>query len=230
MLFIGGTGCSTIKSWFPDKERDYQFTAEIPEIIVPEDLKAGSMSMLAVSSSPAAAVETKVVEDLKATLPAEPIARPTKSATSESSPKETVANAPTAPGSSLQIDQPQIQAAHIVSKALSRQKLEITERNVEKGYFFVKFDPRAVQVEDKNWLDELNFVFGDEPSHEREFRIHLQQLNPQLTEVTVEDSEGKTQSSDSANALLKLITDAINQEISGSETPKSANADTKPEN
>jgi outer membrane protein assembly factor BamC len=245
LLIIGTSGCSTIKSWFPDKERDYQFTAEIPEMIVPDDLKAGGMAMSAVSQAPAAVeAESVVAEPAKVTAQsptkaaakgatkAESIVTAKKSASSVSSPEEAVASEPASPGSSLQIDQPQNQAAHIVSKALSRQKLEITERNVDKGYFFVKFDPKAVQVEDKSWLDELNFVFGDEPSHEREYRIHLRELNPQLTEVTVQDSVGKTQSSDSANALLKLITDAINQDIAAPETPKSAdaNGEAKPKN
>lgn len=241
LLLIAAAGCSTIKSWFPDKERDYQFTTEIPEIVVPDDLKAGSLSTLAVSApTEPAAIEAPVAAVAKkSTAAAEGIVAPNKTAASEAAIKqaddtqasESVASAPESSGSSLKIDQPQIQASHIVSKALSRQKLEIIERNLDKGFFVVKFDPNAVQPEDKNWLDEINFVFGDEPSHEREFRIHLRQLNPQLTEVTVQDSEGKTQSSAAANALLKLMTDAINQDISGPETPKSAdaNGETKPE-
>lgn len=246
LLLLGSSACSTIKSWFPDKERDYQFTAEIPEIIVPDDLKAGALTMSA--PRPAPATDTAdVVVDNKQTAKVEPGVAPKKPAKSESETaqpakkvakadskeaSETVANAPASPGSSLQIDQPQIQAVHIVAKALSRQKLEVTERNLDKGYFYVKFDPNAVKVEDKTWLDELNFVFGDEPSQEREYRIRLREINPQLTEVTVQDSEGKTQSSSSANALLKLITDAINQDIVSPDTPKSAdaNGEAKPEN
>lgn len=198
------------------------------------------MSALAVNPSPAPAeVEAPAVEVAKQSTPAtDRIVAPNKAASKaakqqavESQADETVATAPASSGSSLQIDQPQTQAVHIVSKAMSRQKLEITERNADKGFFVVKFDPNAVQPEDKNWLDEINFVFGDEPSHEREFRIYLRQLNPQLTEVTVQDSQGKTQSSVAANALLKLITDAINQDISGPEAPKNAdaNGETKPE-
>jgi len=244
LLLIAATACSTIKSWFPDKERDYQFTTEIPEMIVPDDLKAGSLSTLAVSPSSAPAeVEAPAVEVAKQSTPSadsivalNKASKATKQQAEErqvdqTQADETVVNAPASSGSSLQIDQPQSQAAHIVSKAMSRQKLEITERNVDKGFFVVKFDPNAVQPEDKNWLDEINFVFGDEPSNEREFRIQLRQLNPQLTEVTVQDSEGKTQSSVAGNALLKLITDGINQDISGPEAPKSAdaNGETKPE-
>ena len=31
-------GCSYIKSWFPDKEKDYQYTVEIPELVLPDTL------------------------------------------------------------------------------------------------------------------------------------------------------------------------------------------------
>ncbi len=33
-------GCSYIKSWFPDKEKDYQYTVEIPELVLPDTLTA----------------------------------------------------------------------------------------------------------------------------------------------------------------------------------------------
>lgn len=33
------SACSTIKQWFPDKEKDYQFTTEIPELVLPPDLQ-----------------------------------------------------------------------------------------------------------------------------------------------------------------------------------------------
>lgn len=246
LLLVGSSGCSTIKSWFPDKERDYQFTAEIPEIVVPDDLKAGGLSLSAPRPATAVADSAEVVADNKAqTVQAEPEVaskkpiRPEPKAVdpakkherAEAEAQDTVASELASPGSSLQIDQPQLKAAHIVSKALSRQKLEITERNFDKGFFYVKFDPNAVKVEDKTWLDELNFVFGDDPSQEREYRIRLRELNPQLTEVTVQDGAGKTQSSASANALLKLITEAINQDIVSPEAPNSAdsNGEAKPQ-
>lgn len=233
-LLILFSGCSTIKSWFPDKERDYQFTTEIAELRLPDDLKGGDLSMPPVSAVKPPVVETvdaPVAEKSPATEPAQPvIGKKTPAVAKEESVKaaaaepatETVANAPASSGSSLQIDQPLTKAGHIVSKALSRQKLEITGRNVDKGYFYVKFDPDKVQVEDKTWMDEVNFLFGDEPSEEVEYRIHLQQLNPQLTEVTVQDAAGKPLSNSAANSLLKLVTDAINQDVAAPETEKTS--------
>lgn len=223
-LLLGG--CSTIKSWFPDKERDYQFTAEIPELIIPQDLQASGVSMPPADAVIEAAevagdnAETSMIAD-KAPAPVSsgkdesPVAQaePMADSKADTEAAAEVYGEPTSIGSSLQIDQSKTQAGHIVSKALSRQKLEIVERNIPKGYFRVRFDPDAAKVEDKTWSDELNFLFGDEPSQEIEYRVHLQPLNPQLTEVTVRDKDDKPLASKAANALLKLITDAINQDV-----------------
>lgn len=217
---IAVSGCSVIKSWFPDKGRDYQFTSEIPELVIPNDLKPGSKTSPQLASRSAGPqVNSSVAEEEKPTKSSSARTR-SKAAEPESQPAESSADAsaesaPIAPAtsaSSLQIDQSRTQAARIVAKALSRQKLEIVERNVDKGYFYVKFDPDAVQASDKEWTDELDFFFGEDPSHEQEYRINLQQIAAQMTEVTVENSAGKTLSTPAANTLLRLITEAIKQE------------------
>lgn len=229
LLMVACSACSTIKSWFPDKERDYQFTTEIAEIKIPSDLQASALTMPAVGTATVAAPQPALVNTDDAAVMVESTDRrkvkPAKQAQQATADKvdNPPANAEKAPSSqaqpstpstsSLQIDQPRSQAMHIVSKAMSRQRLEVIERNMENGYFVVKYDIKAEKVEDQTWLDEVNFLFGDEPNEEVECRVQLQQINPQLTEVTVHDLQGKAQSPVVANNLLKLITDAINQEV-----------------
>lgn len=218
-------GCSTIKSWFPDKERDYQFTTEIPELTVPDDLKAGTMMMVA--SRPEAAESTPNAEVVdSAAVPQEEPAKPILPASPEPERKAPPSNSPVTTGSAgvstLQIDQPLKQAGRIVARAMSRQKLEIVERNLDKGYFYVQFDPDATTVvEEDSLFDEIKFLLGDDPSQEVEYRVALHELNPQLTEVTVQNSEGKPLATKPANRLLQLITDAINQDVSKDDSPSS---------
>lgn len=216
LLLLNASACSTIKSWFPDKERDYQFTTEIPELIVPEDLKAKTFptrSETAVETSTPPQPTPAVVKEADSVV--EPVA-----SKSEAEPLETVAS----PGrsvqttgasgvSSLQIDQSVKQAWWLVGKALSRQKLEVVERNMDKGYFFVKYDPEAIKPEDGSIWDEVTFLFGDDPSQEQEYRVSLHELDAQLTEVTVQNSEGQTISNAAATSLLRLITEGINQDL-----------------
>lgn len=218
VLFAGAIlavqACSTIKSWFPDKERDYQFTNEIPELVVPDDLKTKTLSTRLGSIPVSPAPEGPVTS----TTP-DPIVS-AGSQTAKSAPNEvatgmahSVQSAASSGVSSLQIDQAASQAWWTVGKALSRQKLEVVERNMDKGYFFLKYDPNAIKPEDGSIFDEINFLFGDDPSQEQEYRVSLHQLDAQLTEITVQDSEGNTLSNAAATSLLKLITDGINLDL-----------------
>jgi len=218
VLLLGLSACSTIKSWFPDKERDYQFTSEIPELIVPDDLKNKGLASLAApsprasdtaSEAASSAADDSVAEQQTETGSAD---QTTQQAGTADEHAEVVA--PVASGaSSLQVDQPKTQATRMVGRALSRQKMEIVERNIDKGYFYVKFDPHAIEVKDDSIWDEFTFMFGDDPSQEQEYRITVRQISEQMSEVTIQDSDGKTLSNEVANALLKLITDGINQSV-----------------
>ena len=227
----GLPACSTIKSWFPDKERDYQFTTEIPELIVPDDLKNKGLATLSApksESEPEIDSSPVTVSNSDETSEETSIAESTgNNAVSENA--ETAA--PVAGNiSSLQIDQAKTPATRMVGRALTRKQVEIVERNVEKGYFYVKYDPNAVEAKDESIWDELNFMFGDDPSQEREYRIRVRGVNSQLSEVTVQDESGKPLSDDAANALLKLITDGINQVLSQPESDEGGAVDgeTKP--
>lgn len=223
-VFVCGLpACSYVKSWFPDKERDYQFTNEIPELVIPEDLKHKTLA-----TRPAAA---PVAAESVAAVPLETTAAKAENAVAEtrtppktapaaetSSPAPASRPAGTSNVSSLQIDQSAQQAWWLVGKALSRQKLEVVERNVDKRYFFVKYDPNAIKPEDGSFLDEINFLFGDDPSREQEYRISVNELDAQSAEVTVQDEAGTTLSNDVATSLLRLITDGIKQDLSAEPT------------
>jgi len=216
-----GTGCSTIKSWFPDKERDYQFTSEIPELTVPDDLKAGMLTMVAVSPRSEDSPQVQPASEPETEVMPEPAAVATESLAAKETQPATSVSTSTVGSSSLQIDQPMKQAGRIVARAMSRQKLEIVERNIDKGYFYVRFDPDATTlVEEDSIFDEIKFLLGDDPSQELEYRIALHELNPQLTEVSVQNSEGKPLATRGANLLLKMITDAISQDVSKGEIPQ----------
>ena len=242
LLVFGLSGCSTIKSWFPDKEKDYQFTSEIPELIVPDDLK--NKGLMSVDTTPSARSEPESQADAGTSEESLNQMAQTTSVASETIVSETerqddvvkAAHQPDsgigAAASSLQIDQAKTPATRMVGRALSRKQMEIVERNIDKGYFYVKFDPNAVEAKDENLWDEIVFMFGDDPSNEQEYRITVHQIAEQMSEVTIQDDSGKTISNTAANALLKLITDGIN-EVVNQETesaPADASEQDAPEN
>ncbi len=45
------SACSYVKSLFPDKEKDYQYTTEIPPLTLPADLKKSQMPSVTTSAS-----------------------------------------------------------------------------------------------------------------------------------------------------------------------------------
>jgi len=45
LMLLALSACSTIKQWFPDKEKDYQHTTEIPELVLPPDLMEANAPM-----------------------------------------------------------------------------------------------------------------------------------------------------------------------------------------
>ena len=222
---FGLSGCTTIKSWFPDKERDYQFRTEVPELIIPDDLKSQVVtkpkmpSVLPVDPN-RAVIQTHPVNTAKPALAPKATNLDTTAAETNVPVQVEVSGAAI---SSLQIDQPKTSAWRLVAKALSRQHIEIVERNLDNAYFYVKYDPNAVKLEDNSFWDEITFLFGEDPSHEEEYRISLLDITTQSTEVTVQNTAGKTLSNSTATRLLKLITDGINSDTpTGAGVPEKA--------
>ena len=88
------SACSYVKSLFPDKEKDYQYTIEIPPMILPADLKANYVPSLptpAPSGADEAAPQAAVNAPAEAAIPALPTAsKPAKT------PVAAVASTPTA--------------------------------------------------------------------------------------------------------------------------------------
>lgn len=231
------SGCSYVKSWFPDKEKDYQFHAEIPELIVPADLLAVGMPavknpLLPVNQLPVEMPVKRAVSVTESTRPAATASAvpPKETATPVVAVEAPIVVPPnTEPQSEpslipaeiaktdgiekLRIAEPLIRAWRMIGKALSRHSIEILERNPGNGYFYVKYEPEPAKVEDKSLLDELNFVVGDDPNQAQELRINLTEMAPQMTEAQVADVEGKPLTDKQASNLLTLIKDTINQSL-----------------
>jgi outer membrane protein assembly factor BamC len=206
------TACSTIKSWFPDKERDYQFRSEIAPLNIPDDLKSKSSSTLPLplSRTPqqlageAISVANEQVKKIQKTEPAE--------AKNSSDTLTTKQNTPASAAgvSSLMIDQGRDQAWRMVGKALTQQKFEIVDRNQDLGHFYIRFASKENENIYASAWEDIKFIFGDFDENQDEFRIRLNEISALSTEVTVEDVHGKVLSSQVANQILKLITEGIN--------------------
>ena len=193
------SGCSYVKTLFPDKEKDYQYTTEIPPLILPEDLKKSHIPSLttATPSTPISSNTNAPVEDTAA------IASEPTPATNESlAPVGTAETEPALPNTAitverikateaenrLRINVPFINAWRMVNKALSRKAIEVTERNQEAKQITVQYDPDEQTPKDESLWDEAVFMFRGIQSNEQTYLLKLEENNQQ-TDITVTDKD-----------------------------------------
>ena len=104
----------------------------------------------------------------------------------------------------------------IVGKALSRQSIEVTERNQPSGSFTIQFDPTNLEVEEGTLWDEFEFFFGEEKHQDQQFHILLAD-NGQKTEVVVTDEKGMPQTKGPGLGVLVVLFESIKEDLVGSQ-------------
>ncbi len=232
------TGCGYIKSLFPDKEKDYQYTTEIPALVLPPDLsKDDSLKLVTRPGQPviaeqpeatslsAPAVEQPMQAPIATTaapIPpkeAEPIAVDALSATDTASstpPRHElipVALVKSATGEDiLRLGIPFESAWRAIDKALSRKSIEVTDRNKAEQQFTLNYDPDEKALEDRSFWHETLFMFRGFQNNDQAFIVKLMG-NGEKTDVLVLDKEHKPATDASALTLLKLLQSTIQSDF-----------------
>ena len=224
------SGCSTLQSWFPDKEKDYQFTTELPPLVIPHDLvqkpslptRSASPSYVPTETSAAKIVESvsskKSVSKTIAPAIEKPVAlvnRPTLTdAETELSRNEiqvsvTHENAPT-----LNLNVPSVRAWRIVGKALSRSNIEVTNRNQDSGQIHIQVADAKSKVEpEKSLWDNTISVFNPFAENEQSYILQFRESNAK-TAVTVLNPKLQPLSDGMDNKVLMILFDAIKADLS----------------
>ena len=199
------SSCSHVKRHFPDKHKDYQLAEELPPLALPDDIK-----------------QTVSIKDRPLVAPDYPKSRPEEAAVAVPKIENTSAKPLFTPvelveydggATRLRIYQPVSKAWRYVGKALSHQGVEITARDESQYSYKVQYDPEAQKASDGALLDELFFLFGDDPSKEKEFQIKLTPRNSQLTEVIVLDDKEQPVYQGAGLKLLELLKNTINADL-----------------
>lgn len=204
-VLVNVSACSTIKSWFPDKEKDYQFTTEIPPLVLPTDLAGGSLSGLPAAS----ATEKSASETGDATPAAAPQPEPAQDIERKLIQVELVDVEGT---KRLHIGVPSARAWRMVGKALSRKSIEVTNRNQEEKLFNVQYDPDRKEVTDDSAMDEVNFFLSGFELNEQEYVLKLVENNQQ-TDVIILDKEQQPVTNAGSLSLLMLLHDTIKADL-----------------
>lgn len=194
-------GCSTIKNSFPDKEKEYQLTTEIPALIIPSDLSGyDNQPSSAIPSYPSIIDQQQPAEETAV----------------ETDEKKSVVHVELVEYSGgaprIRIEDSLQRTWRIVGKALSRNAIEITNRNEDESFYTVQYDADFKGVEDGSLWDEVLFIFGNDPANEQEYKIRLAE-NGMLTEIIVLDNKDLPQSKGNGFKLLRLLYKTIKADL-----------------
>jgi|APCry1669191860_1035381.scaffolds.fasta_scaffold00676_1 uncharacterized lipoprotein len=208
-------GCSTFKSWFPDKHKEYQYISEIPALEVPPDLTSstidGATGGYRESWQSAAAEEKPISASMReATPPPGTEMTPERAKELEAArnhPKPVLAE-------NLQnIPVIEVQATYDIAwaeiaKALGRMRLEVVDQNKTDGMIVVHYRKGEHQYEDRGLIGDLQDMWNGGSPQTFEYRIKVEPYKG-ATSIFVLDFEGATIKGGEGFELLKELNQAL---------------------
>lgn len=226
------SGCSVIQDWFPDKEKDYQFTTELPPLIIPPDLvqkpklqahaapiemakpkieKAIESAKAAVSqhAEEIAKVEKTVATEIETAVSRPPLSSP-EIAKNEIQISLTHENVP-----SLNLNVPTARAWRIVNKALSRSGIEVTKHEPETGKITVQIAEKSEKLtpEEDSFFSGTSSVFSGFINDEQRYVLQFQETS-EKTSITVLDSDLQPLKNAGSEKLLSTLFESIKTDLS----------------
>lgn len=215
LILFNIMACNSVKGYLPDKEKDYQLMTEIPALIIPDDLTNNAIKDAPVIQARQAVQQRRSRAVANTDTAVETEADATTQAT-ENEENIYIDLVEFSGGATrIRMEQNLESSWRTVGKALSRQSIEITDRNEEDKVYFVQYDPDFKKVEDGSLWDEALFLFGSDPSQEKEYRVRLVE-NGTLTEIIVFDSNDKPMSKGIGFKLLNLLYRTMKDDLANS--------------
>lgn len=221
------TGCDTIASWFPDKQKQYQYSTEIPPLEVPPDLSTSTIDGAKRGAGGDSAYSREALADRTLPVAETPEENPVETdrpKRSAKQPKRSEA-VPTLAQSSddvplIEIEVPFELAWVEVAKALGRMELEITDQNRSDGIYYVYYGGDRKPYEDRGFFGDMAEVFGASQEVAKEYRIKLEQRG-KATSVYILDSDNKPQTSGPGFDLLKKLHETLQSASASGAKPAS---------
>ena len=197
------SGCTRIKSYFPDKQIDYRHSAELPVLEIPVDLLNNELARPIDEVKRAAkVVETTMIQS-SATLPEQQVL-----------PLTQVVRLVSYTGGSprLEIAKSYDLAWRIVGKALIREGIEIVARNQANAVYFIQYDWNESPIEDGSLWNEFDFIFGEDPTREQEYQIRVFDSHGQ-SDIMLLDKNADTPPQHESLPILKILEQAIKEDL-----------------
>jgi outer membrane protein assembly factor BamC len=213
------TACSMIGDMFPDKQKQYRYSSELPDLEIPPDLSSpNSDSKDSDATSPVKHSQTargKYSAD-KNTGEADSEANSAKSNSTGQKGKKhkpvqhndsSVTLAQNTENAALiEIQEPYDEAWNDVGRSLGRLKVEITDQNRSDGVYYVYYGgvPPKKPGEETSFWQDLGSVFSSNKDQAKEYRIKLEDRG-NTTNVFILDQESQAISDGPGLELLKRL-------------------------
>ena len=114
------------------------------------------------------------------------------------------------PGAALRVDDGFERSWRRVGSALDRTGFTVEDRDRTQGVYYVRYvDPKLAGKEDPGFFARLFGAKKAEGSAGERLRIQVQGENPNSTLVSVQDTQGAPQKSDSARNIVRLLVNEL---------------------
>jgi len=210
----GLCGCSTIQSWFPDKEKDYQFTSELAPLVIPPDLmhKAKTPSRVAALPLSAEKIPLEKTPELPTSAEKKPIInrQPVNSDTIPLNRDDIQLTRSEDKTSQFTLNVPYERAFRIVGKAISRSGIEVLERSEAEKTIKIQITQAPATPVEQSFLDETLSMFDIFEADEKIYVIEFSENNDK-TAATLLSSNLKPLTQN--NAVFMRLYDSIQTDL-----------------
>jgi outer membrane protein assembly factor BamC len=253
LIATGLVGCSYLESYFPDKERDYQYTTELPMLDWPVELrkntspnpdnetfsnkqnndshnserqednasfwdnKTDASKQVFESEQPPVATATDTENPPVDPANASDTEKPVEIRSSETDDRNTVSSVDIVTyddgESRLRVGAGFSKSWRVVSKALSRNQIEVTDRNHEQGLIALQYDPNETKIKDDSIMDEFLFFLHGINNDDQEFKLKLEEHNGSTDVIVLSEDMLPMLKNDSALRLLKKLAATIQADV-----------------
>jgi uncharacterized lipoprotein len=197
--------CSVVTALFPDKQRQYQYTTEIPALEVPPDLSMSTMTGAKLNRGAGQAGSGGPGGD-GAGASGGVQASPDDRKFSETKGATLAQNTEDVP--LIELASPFPQAWNDVGRALGRMKVEVSDQNKSEGVYYVYYGGSEKAYEDRGMWGDISDLFSGGGPKSMEFRLKLEEhksAKRTSTDVFLFDDEGKPVRSGVPLDLLKKL-------------------------
>ncbi len=182
ICLLGITQLTGCSYFFPDKEKDYVYSREISALEVPPALQQDVFKQNKTDNTRVAVPAIKQIEFIEAEQPY----------------------------LYIKADFPYVW--RVVSKALTAESLEITDKNREQALYYVQYDPENTEREDDSFWHEILFFFADDVHQEQAYQIALKPLKSGMA-IYVQDTQGVVLADGDGLKLLTLLFNRIDKDF-----------------